>query len=313
MTWYHWVLLVLLVVLQVVAVALEQVGWGLWKVLFHDSIYPIYGIAVVLLVVLSILCGTLYCGWKCNLFCRPCCKSQYICYGSAIVVVLVVLLVLAVTASMVKYLGNNFIPTQEYYNYENLNEIWSVSYLGKVLVPCTQCYAMAVLWNTTLRLPYTVAEVVALVVSALALVSILALAALPSTVEEEDSVSSSATAYSFLAVHLIALSITWYCLEYKGIFYWPKDYMCFGLFAAVVILVALVVVVIQIAMNDNKLKGLEFTLLGYSIVLMVPTLWYAYRCGLLTWRWNSCLPKKKDLKTTDSAENTTPDTDIAKE
>nr|BAN65536.1 membrane protein [Babesia bovis] len=171
MTRYHWMLLILLVVLQLMTVVLERQGWGLFNSLFITTTYPIYGIVVVLL---GILGGTLYCGWKCNLFCRPCCKSQYICYGSVVVVVLVVITVLILVA------------------------------------------------------------------------------------------------------------------------------------------VVEVAIVMQSANSTKPICGFnvrEYTLLGYSTVLMVPTLWYAYRCGLLTW----CLPKKRSLKATDTAENTTIDTDIAKE
>nr|BAN64202.1 membrane protein, putative [Babesia bovis] len=170
---------------------------------------------------------------------------------------------------------------------------------------------MAVIWNTIFKLPYTVPEVVALIASAVAAASLLALAVL-GTGKMFISKTLSATEYSFPALHIIALGITWYCLEYKKVFYWPKDYMCFGLLAAVVILVTLVVVIIE-SVNGGDSEDVKYTLLGYLIILIVPTLWYAYRCGLLTWRWSSCIPKKKGLKATDTAENTVTDTDIAKE
>ncbi|EDO05621.1 putative integral membrane protein [Babesia bovis T2Bo] len=327
MTWYHWALLVLLMLLQVMAVVLavlkllqpmEDLDEDTYS---PEWIYPIYGVAVLLVFILG---GTLYCGWKCNLFCRPCCKSQYVCYGSAIVVVLVLLVVLGVTASMVKYQPNYDL----FSGLEWVNEILTIRYLDKIVVPCTQCYTTAVLWITILKLPYTVPEVITLMASALAVASILAVATpitmeydlLLSTALADSPVLRITTASFLLALHVVALGITLYCLEYKGVFHWPKDYMCFGVLAAVVILVALVAVVIVMVIHIAKthdliaeLKGVEFALLAYSLLLMVPVFWYAYRCGLLTWRWNSCLSKQKSLKATDTAENTVPDTDVAKE
>eukprot|EP00371_Babesia_bovis_P002609 XP_001611256.1 membrane protein [Babesia bovis T2Bo] len=310
MTWYHWVLLVLLLLLQVVAVVLEQNGWGLFANLSITSTYPIYGVAVVLL---GILAGTLYCGWKCNLFCRPCCKSQYVCYGSAIVVVLAVLVVLAVTASLPKIPGSDDDEGEQIDQSEGETKMHTIGCLGKVILPITQCYTMAVLWITILRLPYTLPQLVTILASALALTSILPLIVMCS-IERFDS----ATAYPLLAVHLLSLGITWYCVEYKKVFHWSKDYMCFGVLGITVILLALVDIVIVIYIANypqfiSEIKGMEFTLLGYSFLLMVPTFWYAYRCGLLTWRWNSCLPKKKDFKAPDTADNTTTDSGIAKE
>nr|BAN64302.1 membrane protein [Babesia bovis] len=301
MTWYHWVLLVLLVLLQVVAVEMEYLGLHAQsgESYVADWTYPIYGIAAVLLCILG---GTLFCGWKCNLFCRPCCKSQYICYGSAIVVVLVLLVVMGVTASLGKYRGLRYNTIGD----GNIEKA-IIQRLSNMSVPISQCYAMALLWITIFRLPYTVPEVVALLASVLAVASMLALGVLSSTLANQ-----STRAYSLLTVHILSLGITCYLLEYKKIFHWPKDNMCFGLLAAVVIQVALIAIVIEIT-NDNgysdDVDGLKYTLLGYSFLLMVPTLWYAYRCGLFNW----CLPKKKGLKATDTAENTIPDTDIAKE
>ncbi|EDO07696.1 putative integral membrane protein [Babesia bovis T2Bo] len=312
MTWYHWMLLALLVVLQVMAVVLERQGWGLWNSLFIKSTHPIYAVAVVLL---GILGGTLYCGWKCNLFCRPCCKSQYICYGSAIVLVLVVLVVLAVTVSLIRFVEEDGYDYSRRIDDNKAGTVMhTISYLGNMAVPCTQCYAMALIWNTILKLPYTVLEVVALIASTLAVASILAVAVPKSASEDEDegggSVLLITTGCPLLSVHLLALGITLYCLEYKRVFYWPKDCMCFGILAAVVILIALVAMAMASTEDHrNRLGDMSYTLLGYSMVLMVPTLWYAYRCGLLTW----CFPKKKNLNGTDTAENTAADTDIAKE
>ncbi|EDO07802.1 putative integral membrane protein [Babesia bovis T2Bo] len=301
MNWYHWVLLVLLVLLQVLAVVIEYLGL---QGMFSSSIgaewtHPIYAVAVVLL---GILGGTLYCGWKCNLFCRPCCKSQYICYGSTIVVVLVILILLAVTGALAPLIGDG----RTYYDSRNgETEARTVGYLGKMVLPFTQFYVTAVLWNTTLKLPYAVPEVVAVVAAALSSATILVLAVpgvshglLPSTV-----------AYPLLSIHLATLVITWYFMEYKAIFSCPKQYLCFGILT-VVLLVALVVVGNAYASEQmSDTNDVQYTLLGYSMVLIVPTLWYAYRCGLFIW----CLPKKKNLRATDTAENTTADTDIAKE
>ncbi|EDO05213.1 uncharacterized protein BBOV_I001200 [Babesia bovis T2Bo] len=303
MTWYHWVLMVLLVLLQVVVLVLEQQGWELFSQLFITSTYPIYGIAVVLL---GILGGTLFCGWKCNLFCRPCCKSQYICYGSAIVVVLVILVVLGLTASLAKHSGGTgFVG----FGNAGQTEKTIIRRLSNIMIPITQSYAMVVIWNTLLKLPYSLPEVVAVLTSALAVGSLLTVGILRKSLGNNSVIS-----YAVLAVHIVTLGITLYFLEYKTVFYWPKDYMCFGLLAAVVILVALVAIAIFAATSSrdtNEIFALELTLLGYSMVLMVPTLWYAYRCGLLTWKWS--IPKKKGLKPTDTAENTTTETDIAKE
>nr|BAN65855.1 membrane protein, putative [Babesia bovis] len=108
MTWYHWVILALLVLLQVVPVVMvlqERIGLHLSDYLLGTSKYYIFGITGVLAVTLGILGGTLYCGWKCNLFCRPCCKSQYVCYGSAIVVVLLILTLVAAIASLIGIYG----------------------------------------------------------------------------------------------------------------------------------------------------------------------------------------------------------------
>ncbi|EDO08750.1 putative integral membrane protein [Babesia bovis T2Bo] len=300
MTWYHWVLLVLLVVLQIVAVVLEQrelQEFNLFEFLLGDSLYPIYGITGVLVAILGILGGTLFCGWKCNLFCRPCCKSQYICYGSAIVVVLVVLIVLAMTAALLRY-------DTRTYGAEGRIDLLIISHLDKTLVPITQCYTMAVIWNTIMKLPYTVPEVVTLLTFAMAVASLVAVMA---STKGSNRKQIKAAGYSLLAVHLLALGITWYCLEYKRVFYWPKQYLCFGVLA-VVLLITLVAIVVTYSgeLDDGHV---QYTLIGYSLLLMIPTLWYAYRCGLLTW----CLPKKKGLKATDTAENTTPDTDIAEE
>ncbi|EDO05602.1 uncharacterized protein BBOV_IV000020 [Babesia bovis T2Bo] len=304
MTRYHWVLLVLLVVLQVVAVVMEQLSLqGLSSLSIGIKwTDPIYGIVVVLL---GILGGTLYCGWKCNLFCRPCCKSQYICYGSAIVVVLLILILLAVTASLVQHQRTG----EDLSYYDGGYVMLTICYFCKILVPCTQCYTMAVIWNTILKLPCTVPEVVALISSALAVASILAVAFLGGN----NEVLLSTLTYPLLAFHLVALGITWYCLEYKEIFYWPKDYLCFGVLAVVLVVVLLLAIMYINKRTEETSESVEYTLLGYSLVLMVPTLWYAYRCGLLTWRWSSCIPKKKGLKATDTAENTVTDTDIAKE
>nr|BAN64626.1 membrane protein [Babesia bovis] len=305
MTWYHWVLLLLLVILQEMAVVMEKRGWGILNSLVISSTYPIYGVVFILL---STLGSTLYCGWKCNLFCRPCCKSQYVCYGSAIVVVLVVLVVLALTASLIRFVidesgyGNEHQIDQD--GGENVIKI--IGYLGKILVPCTHCYTMAVMWNTTFKLPYTVLEMVSLLALALAVASILTLA-IPNNVELLSK------GFPLFAVHLVSLGITWYCLEYKAVFQWPKDHMCFGLLAAVLVSSLVTVVIANSSDKKDEHDVVKYTLLGYSMVLMVPTLWYAYRCGLLTWRWNSCLPKKGGLKATDTAENTIPATDIAKE
>nr|BAN64587.1 membrane protein [Babesia bovis] len=301
MTWYHWVLLVLLVILQIVSVEREKQGWSIWKSLYAQSTYPIYGVAVVLL---SILGGTLFCGWKCNLFCRPCCKSQYICYGSAIVVVLVVLIVLAVTALLAKRVG-----VSDFTLFTNDKQIEKtiINYLGNMAVPCTQIYSTAILWKKTLELPYTVQEVVTLVASALAVASMLALAVLGGT--HLGGVQLSAKGYPFLALHLVTLGITWYYVKYKKVFHWPKDYLCFGLLVVVLVLALVVVVVVFVDSQHRGNDAAEYILLGYSVALMIPTLWYAYRCGLLTW----CLPKKKGFKTSDTAENTVPDTNIAKE
>ncbi|EDO06734.2 putative integral membrane protein [Babesia bovis T2Bo] len=280
MTWYHWALLVLLVVLQVLTVVLEERGWGILNALVIRSTYPIYGIVVV---ILGILGGTLYCGWKCNLFCRPFCKSQYICYGSAIVVALVLLIVLAVTASLMRFVDeySTYADEEHIDEYDAGADIRTIGYHGKILVLVTQCYTMAMIWNTVLRLPYTISEVVSLIASALAVASILAVA-VPNNMKLLDR------CYPLLAAHLVSLGVTLYCLEYQKAFYWPKDYQCFGILAAVVILVALVLVVLQFV-NEPNSKAAEYILLGYSIVLMVPVFWYAYRCGLFTW----CLPKKK--------------------
>nr|BAN65777.1 membrane protein [Babesia bovis] len=317
MTRYHWMLLILLVVLQLMTVVLERQGWGLFNSLFITTTYPIYGIVVVLL---GILGGTLYCGWKCNLFCRPCCKSQYICYGSVVVVVLVVITVLAVTASLIRFVeedGGH--GSEQRIDDNNASTVMhTISYLGNMIVPITQCYTMAVLWNTTLKLPYSVPKVVSLLASALAVACILALAVPDRSSEDDDdddgSVLPNIKGYTLLAVHLLSLFITCYYLEFQKIFNWPKDHMCFGVLLTVLILVAVVevAIVMQSANSTKPICGFnvrEYTLLGYSTVLMVPTLWYAYRCGLLTW----CLPKKRSLKATDTAENTTIDTDIAKE
>eukprot|EP00371_Babesia_bovis_P000140 XP_001608787.1 hypothetical protein [Babesia bovis T2Bo] len=265
--------------------------------------YPIYGIAVV---ILGILGGTLYCGWKCNLFCRPCCKSQYMCYGSAIVVVLVILIVLAVTASIVRFLDSRGFVGYEQPT-DGQNEILTIGYFCYIIIPITQIYTITVLWNTTFKLPYTVLEVVALLASALAVASLLAVVG--GTQDHQVAI-----VYSLLTLHLVSLGITWYCLQYKEVFHWPKQYLCFGLLAAVVILVAFVLVVIHIVdPNEQKDEAVQYILLGYSMVLMVPTLWYAYRCGLLTWKWNSCIPKKSGLKATDTAENKAAGTDITTE
>nr|BAN64747.1 membrane protein [Babesia bovis] len=197
----------------------------------------------------------------------------------------------------------------------------TISYLGNILVPITQSYALAVLWNTTLKLPYTIPEVVTLLASALAVASMLSLTKPDRASEEEDdddeeeddddeegdSVPPIIVGYTLLTLHLISLVITLYCLEYKAVFHWPKDYLCFVILAMVLV-VTLVAIVIANSIG-HKDEAVKYTLLGYSILLMVPTLWYAYRCGLFKW----CLPKKKGLKATDSAENTTPDTDIANE
>ncbi|EDO06924.1 uncharacterized protein BBOV_IV005630 [Babesia bovis T2Bo] len=325
MTWYHWVLLVLLVLLQIVAVLTEYLGLQGWghKSLGTNWKYPIYSILVVLMVILG---STLYCGWKCNLFCRPCCKSQYVCYGSAIVVVLAVLIVLAVIASMGEHRRTESFGV----GFEWLNEILTIGYFGYMVVPITQCYTMAVLWRTTMKLPYTVPEVVTLLTSVLTVASILALALasiLAVTVSgstHKDGVQASTKAYystllntagyPLLAAHLLCLGITWYCMEYKGIFYWPKNYLCFGVLAAVLVVALVLVLVVIVIPNVEREEGgdvdaVKYTLIGYSILLMIPTLWYGYRCGLFKW----CLPKKKGLEATDIAENTTADTDIAKE
>ncbi|EDO05634.1 uncharacterized protein BBOV_IV000340 [Babesia bovis T2Bo] len=313
MTWYHWVLLVLLVLLQIAVILmavpeqLDQDGgnrpsYGAkWK-------YPIYGVSAALLVILGC---TLFCGWKCNLFCRPCCKSQYVCYGSAIVVALVVLLILAVTLSMIQYQDeSNSIHGDHLHKGETEKTI--IGHLDKVVVPCAQCYAMAIIWRTMLNLPYTVPEVVTLISSTLAVASILALAALGTAVEYHSTLSST-RGYIFLALHLVALGITLYCLEYKAVFHWPKEYMCFGLLAVVLLITLVAVTVVMLGGNaifygvNGDVEAMKYTLLGYSFLLMVPTLWYAYRCGLFKW----CLPKKKGLKGTETAENTVPDTDIA--
>ncbi|EDO05963.1 putative integral membrane protein [Babesia bovis T2Bo] len=312
MTWYHWVLLVLLVLLQVLAVVIEYLGL---QGMFSSSIgkewaYPIYGVAVVILAILG---GTLFCGWKCNLFCRPCCKSQYICYGSAIVVVLVVLIVLGVTVLLAMRGGGIgfHIGFDLSFATGGDTEKSIIQYLGNMAVPIMQCYSTAIIWNTTVKLPYTVPEVVALIASAVAVSSLLSLAVLGGT--HLGGVQLSSKGYPFIAVHLLALGITLYCLEYKAIFPCPKLHLCFGILA-VVLLLALVVVATQIATDGaSDVDVVSYVLLGYSILLIIPTLWYAYRCGLLTWRWNSCLPKKKGLKATDTAENTVPETDIAKE
>ncbi|KAG6439952.1 putative integral membrane protein [Babesia bovis T2Bo] len=132
------------------------------------------------------------------------------------------------------------------------------------------------------------------------------------TVTKYYPVLLSTIGFPLLAVHLVSLGITWYCIEYKKIFHWPKDYMCFGLLAAVVILVAVVAIAVAYS-GELEDEHVQYTLLGYSILLMVPVFWYAYRCGLLTWRWNSCLPKKKSLNGNDTAEHTESGTDIAKE
>nr|BAN65505.1 membrane protein [Babesia bovis] len=147
MTWYHWALLVLLLILQVIAVVLEQLGLQGGESYIPTWKYPIYGVAVLLLGVLG---GTLFCGWKCNLFCRPCCKSQYLCYGSAVVVVLVILTVLAVTAALTRFHGGG-----SGYGHDGKTEQAIIQYLAKILVSCIQCYSVALLWITTLRLPYT--------------------------------------------------------------------------------------------------------------------------------------------------------------
>nr|BAN65852.1 membrane protein, putative [Babesia bovis] len=305
MTWYHWMLLALLVILQIMAVEIEYLGLQgmLTASIGKQWAYPIYGVPVALLVLLG---STLYCGWKCNLFCRPCCKSQYICYGSAIVVILVVLVVLVVTGALAPLIGDGL-------SYGDINhgakETMTICYLGKMVLPCIQCYAMAMIWNTTLKLPYAVPEVVALTSSALAVASILAVAFLGG----KNGVLLSTLTYPLLAFHLVALGITWYCLEYKEIFQWPKQYLCFGVLAVVLVVVLLLAIMYINKRTGETSESVEYTLLGYSLLLMIPTLWYAYRCGLLTWRWNSCVPKKKGLKATETAENTTAGTDIAKE
>ncbi|EDO07564.1 uncharacterized protein BBOV_IV012120 [Babesia bovis T2Bo] len=305
MTWYHWVLLVLLVILQVVAIVLalqERIGLDLKDHIFDEPTYYIYGISVALLVILGILGGTLYCGWKCNLFCRPCCKSQYICYGSAIVGVLVILLLVVVTGWLIGIYGKNTLHGRE------PSELSAPQYLAITLIPITQIYTMAVLWNTIFRLPYTVPEVVALIASAVAAASLLALAVL-GIFKKHTSGTITAMEYSFPALHIIALGITWYCLEYKKVFHWPKNHMCFGLLA-VTLSVTLVPIVIAYSRDGmQKDVGVKYTMIGYSLLLMIPTLWYAYRCNLFKW----CLPKKKGLKGTDTAENTVRETDIAKE
>ncbi|EDO06375.1 putative integral membrane protein [Babesia bovis T2Bo] len=305
MTWDHWVLVLSLVLLQLVAVVLEKyekLDWGPSRVAHgHKWAHPIYAISVVLV---GILGGTLYCGWKCNLFCRPCCKSQYICYGSAVVVVLVVLTVLAVTASLVQFqvIGGSAGETEKPI----------IQYLGKIVVCCTQCYSMLVLWITVFRLPYTLPEVVVLIASALAVASMVALAV---ALRGKAVHYNNTEVYMCLAAHLVTLSITWYCLEYKATFCCPKEYVCLGVLT-VVLLITLVAVVVVIVIDigdvygdEYKFDDVKYTLLGYSMVLMIPTLWYAYRCGLFKW----CIPKKKGLKATDTAENTIPDSDIAKE
>ncbi|EDO05215.1 uncharacterized protein BBOV_I001310 [Babesia bovis T2Bo] len=305
MTWYHWALLILLVILQVVALImrfLSQLDWQDRESYVATWTYPIYAVAAVLLAILG---GTLYCGWKCNLFCRPCCKSQYICYGSAIVVVLVILILLGVTVSMAKYRASDHHGVVN----EGQTETLIIGYLEKMTLPITQCYTMAIIWNTTLKLPYTVLEVVALLTSALAAASLLTLAILGGN----RGVLLSSTTFPFLALHLVFLGITWYCLQYKDVFYWPKDYMCFGIVVIVLLLVLIVAVIVNVSDEHEGDHVVKYILLGYSILLMVPTLWYAYRCGLLTWKWS--LQKKKGLKATDSAEShdiMTEDTDIAK-
>nr|BAN65451.1 membrane protein [Babesia bovis] len=309
MTWYHWVLLSLLVLLEEGPVGVEYLGLQgmLTASIGKQWAYPIYGIVVVLL---GILGGTLYCGWKCNLFCRPCCKSQYICYGSAIVVVLVVITVLAVTALLAKSVGANVLGDHLLsFATGGDTEKTIINYLGNMAVPIMQCYTMAVLWNTTLKLPYTVLEVVALLTSALAVASMLALAVLGGT--PLSGVKLSSKGYPFLAVHLVSLGITLYCLEYKATFCCSKQYLCLGLLVVVFLLALVVVAVVHVDSQGTGKDAMEYILLGYSLLLMVPTLWYAYRCGLLTWRWS--FPKKKGLKATDTAENTAADTDIAKE
>eukprot|EP00371_Babesia_bovis_P002489 XP_001611136.1 hypothetical protein [Babesia bovis T2Bo] len=286
------------------AVVLEQEIWGIGKATSADSTYPIYGIAVLLWAILGC---TLFCGWKCNLFCRPCCKSQYICYGSAVVVVLVVLTVLAVTALLAKHGSGDGLGVFPFFGTLGQTEKDIIQYLGNLVVPIIQCHTMAFLWTTLLKLPYTVPEVVALIASALAVASMVALAVLGGTTL--GGVQLSSKGYPFLAVHLVALVTALYCLECKATFCYPKQYLCLGLLAVVLLLALVVVVVVHVDSQRRGKDAAEYTLLGYSLLLMIPTLWYAYRCGLLTW----CLPKKKALKDTDTAENTAADTDIAKE
>ncbi|GFE55998.1 hypothetical protein protein, putative [Babesia ovis] len=220
------------------------------------------------------------------LYTRPFCRSQWVCCGATLATVYV-LGVAAVTV-----VANNIIHGGSYTTSGSDETVYTTLKKTTAFLPMlTLCFVLSVYYVALVELPYSCWELAAILLIGANLGSIAAVFVVGNS-GGDHTVNTGAFILLGLSV-LVAVLLLW-VLETKPVFRSPTDTTSstststtgFAVFASMTLECFIGLMGVYAGYQNRRSDEFEtllFVLLGYEFLLVVPTVYYGYRMGLMNW------------------------------
>ncbi|GFE55996.1 hypothetical protein protein, putative [Babesia ovis] len=213
------------------------------------------------------------------LYTRPFCRSQWVCCGTTLATVYV-LGVAAVTV-----VANNIISSGATYSDRPETVYTTLKKTTAFLPMLTLCFVLSVYYVALVELPYSCWELAAILLIGANLGSIAAVFVVGNS-GGDHTVNTGAFILLGLSV-LVAVLLLW-VLETKPVFRSPTDTTSstststtgFAVFASMNLECF---IGLMVRYGNTTDETLLFVLLVYEFLLVVPTVYYGYRMGLMNW------------------------------